>query len=146
MRVGTVGTAQITPPLPQKGLFIRSPSRGLVSMRPFAFGAGCAHKKPSLGFSVAYITPWNFPNAMLTRKIAPTLAAGCTDVCKPSNSRPCETPMSGQFSCESMPMPAVRLLRSFGNRLGKQISFALKSNNLLINMASPGGFEPPLPP
>ena len=39
---------------------------------------------------VACITPWNFPNAMLTRKIAPALAAGCTVVCKPAN----ETPLS----------------------------------------------------
>jgi succinate-semialdehyde dehydrogenase/glutarate-semialdehyde dehydrogenase len=31
---------------------------------------------------VACITPWNFPNAMLTRKMAPALAAGCTVVCK----------------------------------------------------------------
>ena len=35
---------------------------------------------------VACITPWNFPNAMLTRKIAPALAAGCTVVCKPANA------------------------------------------------------------
>ena len=39
---------------------------------------------------VACITPWNFPNAMLTRKIAPALASGCTVVCKPAN----ETPLS----------------------------------------------------
>ena len=39
---------------------------------------------------VACITPWNFPNAMLTRKIAPALAAGCTVVCKPAS----ETPLS----------------------------------------------------
>ena len=37
---------------------------------------------------VACITPWNFPNAMLTRKIAPALAAGCTVVCKPAGSTP----------------------------------------------------------
>jgi len=37
---------------------------------------------------VACITPWNFPNAMLTRKIAPALAAGCTVVCKPANQTP----------------------------------------------------------
>lgn len=37
---------------------------------------------------VACITPWNFPNAMLTRKVAPALAAGCTVVCKPANSTP----------------------------------------------------------
>ncbi len=37
---------------------------------------------------VAAITPWNFPNAMLTRKLAPALAAGCTVVCKPANATP----------------------------------------------------------
>ncbi|WP_339669880.1 NAD-dependent succinate-semialdehyde dehydrogenase [Dasania marina] len=37
---------------------------------------------------VACITPWNFPSAMLTRKIAPALAAGCTTVCKPANHTP----------------------------------------------------------
>ncbi len=37
---------------------------------------------------VACITPWNFPNAMLTRKIAPALAVGCTVVCKPATATP----------------------------------------------------------
>lgn len=36
------------------------------------------------------ITPWNFPNSMITRKVAPALAAGCTVVLKPAN----ETPLS----------------------------------------------------
>ena len=36
----------------------------------------------------AAITPWNFPMAMLTRKIAPALAAGCTIVCKPASETP----------------------------------------------------------
>ena len=39
---------------------------------------------------VACISPWNWPNAMLIRKVAPALAAGCTVVCKPAN----ETPLS----------------------------------------------------
>lgn len=34
------------------------------------------------------ITPWNFPNAMITRKVAPALAAGCTVVIKPSELTP----------------------------------------------------------
>ena len=38
----------------------------------------------------AAITPWNFPNAMITRKAAPALAAGCTIVIKPAS----ETPLS----------------------------------------------------
>ena len=39
---------------------------------------------------VAAITPWNFPNAMITRKVAPALAAGCSVVVKPAS----ETPLS----------------------------------------------------
>jgi len=37
---------------------------------------------------VGAITPWNFPNAMITRKVAPALAAGCTVVIKPSELTP----------------------------------------------------------
>ena len=37
---------------------------------------------------VAAITPWNFPNAMITRKVAPALAAGCTVVIKPAEATP----------------------------------------------------------
>jgi len=36
----------------------------------------------------AAITPWNFPNAMITRKCAPALAAGCTVVVKPASFTP----------------------------------------------------------
>jgi succinate-semialdehyde dehydrogenase/glutarate-semialdehyde dehydrogenase len=41
------------------------------------------------------ITPWNFPSAMITRKVGPALAAGCTVVIKPSE----ETPMSALALC-----------------------------------------------
>jgi len=37
---------------------------------------------------VGAITPWNFPAAMITRKCAPALAAGCTVVCKPAGETP----------------------------------------------------------
>ncbi len=37
---------------------------------------------------VGSITPWNFPNAMLARKVAPALAAGCTFVAKPAKDTP----------------------------------------------------------
>ena len=39
---------------------------------------------------IAAITPWNFPAAMITRKVSPALAAGCTAVVKPAE----ETPLS----------------------------------------------------
>ena len=37
---------------------------------------------------VAAITPWNFPNAMIARKLGPALAAGCTIVIKPASQTP----------------------------------------------------------
>src|SRR5262245_61219474 len=45
---------------------------------------------------VAAITPWNFPNAMITRKVGPGLAAGCTMVLKPAS----QTPFSALALCE----------------------------------------------
>src|SRR6201999_3802621 len=43
--------------------------------------------KQSIGVCAA-ITPWNFPIAMITRKVAPALAAGCTVVIKPAEATP----------------------------------------------------------
>jgi succinate-semialdehyde dehydrogenase/glutarate-semialdehyde dehydrogenase len=45
---------------------------------------------------VAAITPWNFPNAMITRKAGPALAAGCPIVIKPAT----QTPFSALALCE----------------------------------------------
>lgn len=54
-----------------------------------------AHKKGSRMLTikqgvgvVAAITPWNFPLAMITRKVAPALVAGCTVVLKPASQTP----------------------------------------------------------
>lgn len=44
---------------------------------------------------VGLVTPWNFPCAMITRKVGPALAAGCTVVLKPSE----ETPLSALALC-----------------------------------------------
>jgi len=43
--------------------------------------------KQAIGVCAA-ITPWNFPNAMITRKVAPAIAAGCTVVLKPAEATP----------------------------------------------------------
>ena len=59
------------------GDVIMSPS---IDKRMFAI-------KQAVGV-VAAITPWNFPNAMLARKLAPALAAGCTVVAKPASQTP----------------------------------------------------------
>ena len=72
---------------------------------------------------VACITPWNFPNAMLTRKIAPALAAGCTVVCKPAN----ETPLSALAFCElaeraGVPPGVVNVLGGVTREIGAELT------------------------
>lgn len=44
-------------------------------------------QKQPIGVCAA-ITPWNFPSAMITRKVGPALAAGCSIVCKPASQTP----------------------------------------------------------
>ena len=48
----------------------------------------------------AAITPWNFPNAMITRKVAPALAAGCTIVVKPPQLTPLSSLALAQLASE----------------------------------------------
>lgn len=63
-------------------------AEGTTFPSPFA-GARTVTVRAPVGLCAA-ITPWNFPNAMLMRKAAPALAAGCTMIAKPAE----ETPMS----------------------------------------------------
>ena len=72
---------------------------------------------------VACITPWNFPNAMLTRKIAPALAAGCTVVCKPANA----TPLSAYAFAElaeraGVPAGVINLVTGRTAEIGKELT------------------------
>ena len=52
-------------------------------------------RRDPIGVSVL-ITPWNFPAAMATRKIAPALAAGCSVVLKPAT----QTPLTAAYIVE----------------------------------------------
>jgi len=72
---------------------------------------------------VACITPWNFPNAMLTRKIAPALAAGCTVVCKPANA----TPLSAYAFAElaeraGVPAGVINLVTGRTSEIGRELT------------------------
>ena len=72
---------------------------------------------------VACITPWNFPNAMLTRKIAPALAAGCTVVCKPAN----ETPLSALAFAElaeraGIPAGVINIVAGVTREIGAELT------------------------
>jgi succinate-semialdehyde dehydrogenase/glutarate-semialdehyde dehydrogenase len=56
---------------------------------------------------VALITPWNFPSAMLTRKLGPALAAGCTAICKPAEQTPLSALELGKLFVEAGAPPGV---------------------------------------
>jgi succinate-semialdehyde dehydrogenase/glutarate-semialdehyde dehydrogenase len=56
---------------------------------------------------VALITPWNFPAAMLTRKLGPALAAGCTAICKPAEQTPLSALELGKLFVEAGAPPGV---------------------------------------
>jgi succinate-semialdehyde dehydrogenase/glutarate-semialdehyde dehydrogenase len=59
---------------------------GQVIPSPFPTARLVVLKQP-IGVAAA-VTPWNFPNAMITRKAAPALAAGCTFIIKPAEDTP----------------------------------------------------------
>jgi succinate-semialdehyde dehydrogenase / glutarate-semialdehyde dehydrogenase len=61
---------------------------------PVVHGRKYLTMRQSVG-PAAMITPWNFPSAMITRKVAPALAAGCTATIKPAE----ETPLSALAIC-----------------------------------------------
>src|SRR4029450_4462437 len=70
---------------------------------------------------IAAITPWNFPSSMLSRKIAPALAAGCTAVIKPAS----QTPYSGLawgVLCEEAGFPkgAVNVVTGSAAEIGDE--------------------------
>ena len=71
---------------------------------------------------IAAITPWNFPSSMLSRKLGPALAAGCTAVVKPAS----QTPYSGLAwgaLCEEVGFPkgVVNVLTGSASEIGDEI-------------------------
>lgn len=71
----------------------------------------------------ACITPWNFPSAMLARKLGPALASGCTVVCKPANA----TPLSALALAElaeraGFPAGAVNVLCGDTHAIGAELT------------------------
>ncbi len=60
---------------------------------------------------VGAVTPWNYPVSMITRKVAPALAAGCTIVLKPAEATPlCAVEMFKIFEEAGLPTGAVNLV------------------------------------
>jgi succinate-semialdehyde dehydrogenase/glutarate-semialdehyde dehydrogenase len=71
---------------------------------------------------VAAITPWNFPAAMLTRKMGPALAAGCTVIMKPSSESPI-TAVKLMELCEKAGFPkgVVNLVTGSSSKITKML-------------------------
>jgi len=87
---------------------------------------------------VACITPWNFPNAMLARKMAPALAAGCTVVCKPAN----ETPLSALAMAElaeraGVPKGVINIVGGVTREIGAELT----SNPIVRKLTFTGSTE-----
>jgi len=71
----------------------------------------------------AAVTPWNFPNAMITRKAGPALGAGCTMVIKPAS----QTPYSALALCElaeraGVPKGVLSVVTGTSGPIGKELT------------------------
>lgn len=80
---------------------------------------------------VAAITPWNFPNAMITRKLGPALAAGCTIVIKPASATPYSALAIAQL-CEMAGIPAgvVNVVTGSAGQIGGALTSSPKVSKL----------------
>lgn len=86
----------------------------------------------------AAITPWNFPNAMITRKAGAALAAGCTMVVKPAG----HTPLSALALCElahraGMPAGVLNVITGSASEIGDEFT----SNPIVRKLSFTGSTE-----
>lgn len=78
--------------------------------------------KEPVGVS-AIVTPWNFPNAMITRKVAPALAAGCTVVIKPSEFTPFSALALGVLAERAgIPAGVINIVTGMPNDIGAELT------------------------
>ena len=69
---------------------------------------------------VAVITPWNFPAAMITRKVAPALAVGCTVVIKPANLTPITALKMAELAEEAgIPKGVINVVTGKSSEIGE---------------------------
>jgi len=86
----------------------------------------------------AAITPWNFPAAMITRKVGPALAAGCTIVLKPAS----QTPFSALALCQlaeeaGVPAGVFSCVTGSASEIGSELS----SNPIVKKLSFTGSTE-----
>ena len=87
---------------------------------------------------VAAITPWNFPSAMITRKIAPALAAGCAVVVKPASETPLSALALAALSEEAgLPTGLLSVVTGSATEIGRELT----SNPLIRKVSFTGSTE-----
>jgi succinate-semialdehyde dehydrogenase/glutarate-semialdehyde dehydrogenase len=89
----------------------------------------------------AGITPWNFPSAMITRKAAPAIAAGCTMVLKPAEQTPLSALAIAKLGEEAGLPPGVLSLVTGDAEDAPTIGAELTSNQLVRKLGFTGSTE-----
>ncbi|MBR9790517.1 MAG: NAD-dependent succinate-semialdehyde dehydrogenase [Gammaproteobacteria bacterium] len=86
----------------------------------------------------AAITPWNFPAAMITRKVAPALAAGCTIIVKPASQTPLTALALGELASQAgIPKGVIQVITGKASVIGD----ALCENSIVRKLTFTGSTE-----
>jgi len=87
---------------------------------------------------VGAITPWNFPNAMITRKAGPALAAGCTMVLKPASQTPLSALALGELALRAgVPRGVFNVVTGNARAIGGELT----SNPIVRKITFTGSTE-----
>jgi succinate-semialdehyde dehydrogenase/glutarate-semialdehyde dehydrogenase len=93
-----------------------------------------------IGVCVA-ITPWNFPLAMITRKVAPALAAGCPVVIKPAELTPLTALAAAELALRAgIPAGVINVLTADGER-SIEVGRALCASDIVRHLSFTGSTE-----
>lgn len=88
----------------------------------------------------AAITPWNFPAAMIARKVGPALAAGCTMIIKPASETPLTALAMGQLALEAgIPDGVVNLVVGPAKEIAKTLTDSPIVRKLTFTGSTPIG-------
>jgi succinate-semialdehyde dehydrogenase/glutarate-semialdehyde dehydrogenase len=90
---------------------------------------------------VAAITPWNFPIAMVLRKVAPALAAGCTVVLKPAEQTPLSALALAELAHRAGLPPGVLNIVTGDEQAAEDIGGELASHRLVRKLSFTGSTE-----
>lgn len=97
--------------------------------------------KESIGVCAA-ITPWNFPSAMITRKAAPALAAGCTLIIKPASQTPFSALALVALAEEAgIPAGVINVVTGKASEIGTELSSNPGVRKLSFTGSTPIGIQ-----